>query len=341
MYKTILITGGAGYIGSHTSYLLNQLGYKIIIIDKFVHNQNFNQPWAKLIKADIADQNILNQVFAENKIHAIMHFAAFIEVGESVKKPKEFYENNVSKTLNLLNTMLIFGINKFIFSSSCAIYGNPTNIPIDENHQFAPISPYGKNKLCVEFILQDYAKTYDLKYVSLRYFNAAGALPKYNLGEQHDPETHIIPLMLRAIKNNDVFKIFGSDYKTNDGTCIRDYIHVLDIAQAHILALKYIEERNQSNSFNLGSEKGYSVKEMIQEAENICNKKMNSKIYDRRPGDVDVLIADSTKIKTILGWKPKYSDLKFILKSAWKWECKNIFPMKKSASLKNLKTMYN
>ncbi|MFC1894733.1 UDP-glucose 4-epimerase GalE [Candidatus Dependentiae bacterium] len=333
MSKTILIPGGAGYIGSHTSYLLSKLGFKIIIIDKFVHNQSFNQPWARLIKDDFANPEILKKVFTENQIDAVMHFAAFIEVGESVKKPQEFYQNNVIKTLNLLNTMLEYGVNKFIFSSSCAIYGNPNKLPLTENHTFDPISPYGKNKLAIEFALQDYSQAYNLQYVSLRYFNAAGALPEKNLGEQHNPETHIIPLMLRAIKNNTEFKIFGTDYNTPDGTCVRDYIHILDIAQAHVLALQYLQETEKSNFFNLGSEKGYSVKEMTNATQKICNQKINIKKFGRRPGDVGTLIADSTKIKNLLGWQTKYSDLNNILKSAWEWEVFNTKQNKKSINI--------
>ena len=320
MSKTILIPGGAGYIGSHTSYLMHKAGYKIIIIDKFVHNQTFNQPWATLIKADFADEQVLHKVFSENKIDAVMHFVAFIEIGESVKRPKDFYENNVVKSLKLLDLMLQHDVRKIVFSSSCAVYGNPINIPMDENHPFAPMNPYGKNKLSVEFALQDYAQSYGLQYISLRYFNAAGSLPEQSLGEQHNPETHIIPLMLRAIKNGTEFKIFGDDYNTPDRTCVRDYIHVLDIAQAHVLALQYLQETGKSNFFNLGSEKGYSVREMVQAAQDVCKLKMNFKVFDRRPGDVDTLIADSTKIKNVLGWKPKYSDLNRILQSAWEWE---------------------
>jgi len=322
MSKTILIPGGAGYIGSHTSYLMYKAGYKIIIIDKFVHNQTFNQPWATLIQGDFADEEILHKVFTQNQIDAVMHFAAFIEIGESVKRPKDFYENNVVKTLKLLDLMLQHDVRKIVFSSSCAVYGNPIKIPMNETHPFAPMNPYGKNKLSVEFVLQDYAQSYGLQYVSLRYFNAAGAFPEQNLGEQHNPETHIIPLMLRAIKNGTEFKIFGTDYNTLDGTCIRDYIHVLDIAQAHVLALQYLQETEKSDFFNLGSEKGYSVQQMVQMAQDVCKSKMNFKVFDRRPGDVDTLIADSTKIKNVLGWKLKYSDLNLILQSAWKWENK-------------------
>jgi len=300
MAKTILIPGGAGYIGSHTGYLMSQLGYKVIIVDELLHGQSFGHKWATLIQADFADEAVLHQIFSENKIEAVMHFAALIEIGISVVHPKKFYENNVIKTLKLLEMMQQYDVKKIVFSSSCAVYGRPVKIPMDENHPFAPINPYGKNKLSVEFALQDYAAAYGLRYVSLRYFNAAGAMSEVGLGEQHNPETHIIPLMLRAIKNKKAFKIFGNDYNTEDGTCVRDYIHVRDIAQAHVLALQYLEQTNKSDFFNLGSEKGYSVKEMVSAAEKVCNQEMNIKLCERRPGDVDTLIADSSKVKKIL-----------------------------------------
>ncbi len=320
MKKTILIPGGAGYIGSHTAYLMSQLGHKVIILDKLLHGQTFNHRWATLIKADFADEQILDQIFTNHQIDAVMHFAAFIEVGESVKRPKDFYKNNVIKTLKLLHAMLEHNVKKIVFSSSCAIYGNPVKIPMDETHAANPMNPYGKNKLTVEFALQDYAQSYGLQYVSLRYFNASGAMPSQGLGEQHNPETHIIPLMLRAIKNNGAFKIFGTNYNTHDGSCLRDYIHVRDLAQAHVLAYQYMQETGKSNFFNLGSEKGYSVKEMVDSAQKICKQKMNIQICDRRPGDADTLVADSTKIKNVLGWKPEFSNLDFILQSAWEWE---------------------
>ncbi|MCK4650615.1 UDP-glucose 4-epimerase GalE [Candidatus Babeliales bacterium] len=324
MKKTILIPGGAGYIGSNTAYLMYKLGYKVIIVDNLFHGQSFNHSWAEFIKADFTDNEVLKNIFSKNKIDAVMHFAALIEVGESVKRPRDFYNNNVIKTIKLLNCMVDHGVKKIVFSSSCAVYGNPVKIPLDEDNPYNPISPYGKNKLCIEFALKDYADAYDLQYVSLRYFNAAGANIKERLGEQHNPETHIIPLMLRAIKNNKIFKIFGTNYKTEDGTCVRDYIHVKDLAQAHVLALKYLDNGGKSNFFNLGSEAGYSVKQMIQAAQKICNKEMKIEICDRRPGDVDILIADSSKIKKVLGWIPKYSDLDFILQTAWEWEQKKI-----------------
>ncbi|MFA5074553.1 MAG: UDP-glucose 4-epimerase GalE [Candidatus Babeliales bacterium] len=320
MQKTILIPGGAGYIGSHTAYLIQKLGYKIIILDKFIHNQKFDHTWATIIKADFADKNILKQIFTQNNIEAVMHFAAFIEVGESVKRPKDFYDNNVIKTLKLLDTMLEYNVKKIVFSSSCAVYGSPIKLPLDETHPTNSISPYGKNKLIVEYALQDYFNAYNLQYVSLRYFNAAGALPTIGLGEQHNPESHIIPLLLRAIKNKKIFKIFGSNYNTLDGSCIRDYIHVLDIAQAHVLALKYLEQTKESNIFNLGTGHGYSVKQMVEHAQKICAQELLIEICDARAGDVDILVANYNKAKKILGWEPKFSDLNSILTSAWEWE---------------------
>ncbi len=320
MKKTILVLGGAGYIGSNTAYLLNQRGYEIIIIDKLIYKQKFDHDFAKLIVGDFADTNLLESVFEKYKIDAVMHFAAFIEVGVSVTNPAEFYDNNVVKTIKFLDTMIKHGVKNFIFSSSCAVYGNPVKVPIDEAHPYAPISPYGKNKLIVEYVLQDYAQAYDLKYISLRYFNAAGADPKNNLGEQHIPETHIIPLLLRAIKNKKTFKIFGDDYNTPDGTCIRDYIHVKDLALAHLLAFEYLIKEKKSQVFNLGTGHGYSVKELITAAEKEAGQEANIEVFARRAGDVDTLIADNKKIKSILNWEPSYSNLENIIHSALEWE---------------------
>ncbi len=322
MKKVILVLGGAGYIGSHTSYLLSKLGYEVIIIDKLLHSQTFNHPWAKLIKADFTNEEVLNFVFDKFEIEAVMHFAAFIEVGESVKRPADFYENNVVKTLKFLNFMMKKKVKKIIFSSSCAVYGDPIKIPMDENHPKDPVSPYGKNKLVVEYALQDYADAYGLQYVSLRYFNASGALPDQNLGEQHNPETHIIPLMLRAIKNKKTFKIFGTDYDSVDGTCVRDYIHVLDIANAHILALQYLDKNGKSDCFNLGTGNGFTVQQMINAAQKVTGQKLITQNHPRRAGDSTALVADYSKAKKILGWEPKNSDLDFILKTAWAWERK-------------------
>lgn len=329
--QTILIVGGAGYIGSHTSWLLHQQGYSIIVLDKLIHNQPFNQPWARLIKSDFSNKHVLKKIFTEYTIDCVMHFAAFIEVGESVKKPKDFYQNNVIKTLTLLNVMLECGVNKFIFSSSCAVYGIPQKLPLEESHPFAPINPYGKNKLTIEYVLQDYARAYDLQHISLRYFNASGAYPEKMLGEWHIPETHVIPKLLRAAINNETFLICGNDYPTKDGTCIRDYVHVLDIAQAHIQAYEYLQKNNMSNFFNLGSESGFSIKQLIETTEQILKIKIKVNVCSRRLGDVPVLIANATKAQKILEWQAQNSNLGNIIQSAFDWE--NILSKTKYFSL--------
>ncbi|MEX0940249.1 MAG: UDP-glucose 4-epimerase GalE [Candidatus Babeliales bacterium] len=316
MLPTILITGGAGYIGSHTAYLLAQRGYQVIVLDSFMHNQYFNPQWATVIKEDFADKSVLENIFTSYNIQAVMHFAACIEVGESVKNPHKFYENNIAKSLVLLNSMIEHNIKKFIFSSSCAVYGLPETIPLTEEHSKNPISPYGKTKQMLETILEDFHNAYDLEYINLRYFNAGGALPEEYLGEQHKPETHIIPLLLRAAQNKMPFTIFGYDYDTKDGTAIRDYLHVLDIAQAHICALQHLENGNPSDSFNLGTGNGISVKEMVHTVENITRQKLKLQWEKRRAGDPAILVADANKARTILNWQPHYSDIEFIIKSA-------------------------
>ena len=317
MAFTILITGGAGYIGSHTAFILAQLGYNLIILDAFLHNQIFNPPWATVIKGDIENTELLEKIFASYNINAVMHFAANIEVGESVKNPYKFYYNNVVKTLNLLTIMRKYNVTKFVFSSSCAVYGIPQFLPLTEEHSKNPISPYGKTKLMVEMMLEDFSNAYNLKYVSLRYFNAAGALPQQGLGEQHIPETHIIPLLFESVHQETTFNIFGNDYSTPDGTAIRDYVHVLDIAQAHVLALNYLENGNSSDSFNLGIGKGISVKELIQVVEMISKKRIAINWAERRAGDPSILVADPSKAEKILGWKPQYSSINTIVQSAY------------------------
>jgi UDP-glucose 4-epimerase len=318
--KTVLVTGGAGYIGSHTSFVLAQQGYNVVIIDKLLHGQQFNFPWATFIKADFADEKVLKDVFLNYKIDAVIHFAALIEVGLSVESPHLFYENNVVKTLKLLDVMRENGVRKIIFSSSCAVYGDPVRVPMDEEHLKNPISPYGKNKLVVEYVLEDYARAYGLQYVSLRYFNSAGAFPEQNLGEQHDPETHIIPLLFRSIRNKTPFYVFGSDYATPDGTCVRDYIHVRDLADAHLKAYEHVNATHVSDVFNLGTGRGYSVRELVLAAGNVCGQKAIVICKERRDGDVDALVADPSKATNILGWSPQFSSLDFILKSALKFE---------------------
>jgi len=323
MKPAILITGGAGYIGSHTAYLAWQKGYEVIIIDSFEHRQTFDHKWAKVIKSDFADEKVLKNIFTKYKIEAVMHFAAFIEVGKSVKNPLGFYENNVIKTIKLLNIMLKYDIKKIIFSSSCAVYGKPEYLPLTEDHSKNPISPYGKNKLIVEMILQDFCKAYALQYVSLRYFNAAGAMPEHGLGEHHDPETHLIPLILRAGINKKPFYVFGTDYQTPDGSCVRDYIHVWDLARAHWRALEYLKSGNNPDCFNLGTGRGFSVKELINTITLHTKLKIDILYQNRRQGDPPILIADPTKAKNILGWQPIYSDIEQIIKSAYTFEILN------------------
>lgn len=316
----VLIVGGAGYIGSHTNKLLHSLGIQTIVLDNLDHGHESFVKWGKLIVGDMSDTALLEKIFTEEKIDAVMHFAAFIEAGESVIEPEKYYTNNVSGTLNLLAAMRQHHINKFIFSSTCAIYGAPNEIPITENCLKNPINPYGKSKLMIENILMDYANAYDFRYVSLRYFNAAGADPDGDLGEDHHPETHLIPLVIEAaLKKRDNIKIFGTDYSTKDGTCIRDYIHINDLAEAHILALQYLLKGGKSDIFNVGNGLGFSVRDVIE-----CVKKMSGKNISvietaRRPGDSPCLIAATDKIKRVLSWIPKYSELEKIVKSAWDW----------------------
>ncbi len=322
MQKTILVTGGAGYIGSHTAYQLVQQGYQVIVLDNFLHKQTVAMPWATVIRADFADREILVHIFTSYQIEAVMHFAAFIEVGESVKFPQKFYDNNVTKTLVLLDMMLAYQVKKIVFSSSCAVYGAPVYTPLDEKHPKNPVSPYGRNKLMVEWALQDYAQAYGLSSIALRYFNASGATPELGLGEQHQPETHLIPLVLRAIKSGKPITVFGNDYETFDGTCVRDYIHVSDIAQAHVAALEYLEQTHEPVHIpiNLGTGSGYTVKQVIQMAQEVCGKQATVIYVDRRMGDCPILVANAQLANQVLGWTPNYTDLKEIIVSAWAWE---------------------
>lgn len=322
MKKTeILVTGGAGYIGSHMVRKLSEAGYLPIAIDNLVygHKKALNKD-IPFYKGNIGNRKILNKIFSKHNIKAVMHFSAYAYVGESVENPAKYYENNVAETLQLLEAMAENKIKYFIFSSTCATYGNPQTEKISETHPQNPINPYGQTKLIVEKILGDFDQAYGLKNMILRYFNAAGADDAASIGESHDPETHLIPLVLQNIlgKRKEI-KVFGSDYPTKDGTCIRDYIHVYDLAQAHLLALEKLLSGSKSDYFNLGTENGYSVLEVIKTCEQISNQKAKVIISDRRPGDPAILIADSTKAKKILNWKPKYT-LEKIIKTAWNWE---------------------
>jgi UDP-glucose 4-epimerase len=322
----ILVTGGAGYIGSHSVLTLQKAGYEVIVLDNLVYgHQDLVERVlkVKLIVGSTCDRSLLREIFATHQIDAVMHFAAYAYVGESVTQPAKYYNNNVVGTLTLLEAMLEANIHKFVFSSTCATYGIPDFVPITEDQSQNPINPYGATKLMVERILQDFNQAYDFRSVCLRYFNAAGADPEGNLGEDHHPETHLIPLVLQtALGHRESVSIFGTDYDTPDGSCIRDYIHVLDIAQAHILALEYLIDDGATDVFNLGNGSGFSVKEVIETARKITGKEIKVKLSDRRPGDPPSLVGSGAKAKKILGWQPTYSNLDDIISHAWQWHQK-------------------
>ena len=323
MPETILVTGGAGYIGSHAVLALQQAGYEVIVLDNlsYGHRELVEDVLkVKLIVGDTSDLTLLDQLFATHNIAAVMHFAAYIAVGESVVEPAKYYRNNVIGTLTLLEAMLNASINKFIFSSTCALYGEPKIVPIPEDHPFNPISPYATSKLMVEQMLSDFDVAYNLKSVRFRYFNAAGADPNGLLGEDHSPETHLIPLvLLTALGKRDSVSIFGTDYSTKDGTCVRDYIHVADLAQAHVLGLDYLLKGGESQVFNLGNGNGFSVREVIETAKEVTGKEIKIVESDRRPGDPPILVGSSDKARTILGWNPKYPNVNEIISHAWQW----------------------
>ncbi len=317
----ILVTGGAGYIGSHVVKLLGKKGYEILVLDNLSTGHKEAVLYEDLKVTDLSNKDELKQILQEFKPDAVMHFAAAIEVAESIENPAKYYRNNTVNTLNLLEAMIENGIKNFIFSSTAAVYGMPEEIPVKEDAPLAPINPYGQSKAFVEKILQNFNKAYGLNYVSLRYFNASGASPDGEIGESHNPETHLIPLVLKTAKEErKSIKIFGTDYPTPDGTAIRDYIHVMDLAEAHLLALDYLNETKKSDVFNLGYGHGYSVREVVDTAKKVTGIDFPVEETDRRPGDPAVLIADSTKAKQTLNWKPKYDDLEFIIKTAWNWE---------------------
>ncbi len=321
----VLIFGGAGYIGSHTVKHFLQNGYKCVVADNLVcgHQEAVPQQ-AEFELADLMDKESLQKLFTKQKVDAVVHFAAYSLVGESVGNPQKYYHNNVIGTLNLLDIMQENKVNKIVFSSTCATYGNPQYVPLDEKHQQSPINPYGQTKLVIEKIFEDYAKAYGLKYIALRYFNAAGASPEGEIGESHNPESHLIPLVLKAIKGErENIKVFGNDYNTPDGTCLRDYIHVDDLALAHRLAVEKLGEYN--GFINLGTGIPTSVLEIIKTAEKVSGKNCPMLYEKRRDGDPDVLYADNKKAKEILGWNPQYTSIEKIIKTAWNWEINRRF----------------
>ncbi len=321
----ILIMGGAGYIGSHTTKHLLENGYDCIVADNLIYGHEIAvDKRAVFVKADLMDKESLKAIFKEYKITSVIHFAAFAYVGESVEKPQQYYQNNVVGTINLLDVMLEFDVKEIVFSSTCATYGDPVYLPIDEKHPQNPINPYGKTKLMIEQVFADYHKAYGLKYMALRYFNAAGCSHDGSLGESHTPETHLIPLVLKAIKGErDNIHVFGTDYDTEDGSCVRDYIHVEDLAKAHRLALENLD--NYVGYLNLGTGVGITVKQVIAAAEEVTGKKCPTILAERRAGDPAKLYADNAKALEVLGWEPQCVDIKNILQSAWNWEQNKLF----------------
>ncbi len=319
----ILVTGGAGYIGSHTVRMLVDKGLEPIVIDtlEYGHREAILNPETELVVGNLGDTDLLGRIFEYHDIDAVIHFAAYASVGESMSEPEKYYQNNISAPLNLLSVMRKYGCKTFIFSSTCATYGNPQYAPLDELHPQNPINPYGMSKYMLELILKDYERAYDFKYAFLRYFNASGASPDGLIGEDHNPETHLIPLILDAIQGDrSHITIFGTDYPTQDGTCVRDYIHVNDLATAHLAALDYIKTKNESVVCNLGTGVGVSVKEMIAMAEEVTGKKVPLQYGERRPGDPPFLFANPAQAKSILGWEASYKDVREIIKHAWAWK---------------------
>lgn len=317
----ILVVGGAGYIGSHMVKKLAKSGNDIITLDNLSYGYRDAVKYGDFIEGDLGDSRVLDSILKSADIDAVMHFAGFIQVGESVIKPSMYYRNNVVNTHTLLDAMLRHDIKHFIFSSTAAIFGEPEYTPIDEKHNKQPINPYGHSKLMIEQMLDDYDKAYGLRSTCLRYFNAAGADPDGELGERHVPETHLIPLILQAASGRrEDIKVFGDDYPTDDGTCVRDYIHINDLCEAHSLALQHMITKDQSARYNLGNGKGFSVKQVIDVAKDISANDFKVTIEPRRAGDPAILVADATLARQELNWQPEFADLKDIVRTAWQWE---------------------
>jgi len=319
----ILVAGGAGYIGSHTAKELIKEGFEVVVFDNFSTGKKELLVGGELFEGDLMDKEAVKKAFKEKNIEAVLHFASLIQVGESYANPRKYYTHNLITSLNLLDVMLEAGVEYFVFSSSAAVYGEPLQNPIPESHPLNPFNPYGQTKFFVEKVIQDYARAYGLKFISLRYFNAAGADPEGQLGELHDPETHLIPnILLFLLGKKKKFEIFGTDFPTKDGTAVRDYIHVTDLAKAHVLSLKKLLKSSQSEFINLGTNKGYSVLEIINKTEEITGEKVLYTESPRREGDVPVLLASREKAEQILGWKLYHSNIETIIETAWDWHKK-------------------
>ncbi len=319
--SAVLVLGGAGYIGSHMVWQLGQFGVRVVVLDDLSSGHADAVPGAELVQGSMANVALLDSLFASHRFDAVMHFASFIQVGESVVDPAKYYANNVANTLLLLDAMRRHRVRQFIFSSTAAVFGEPAYCPIDEAHPLSPINPYGRSKLMIEQVLADYARAYGLRSVSLRYFNAAGAHPDALLGERHEPETHLIPLVLQAVAGKRPhISVFGTDYPTPDGTCIRDYIHVMDLADAHWRALQYLQAGGETTVFNLGNGGGFSVKQVIDTAAQVTGLPVPVQYGTRRAGDPARLVADATQARQVLGWQPQYASLESIVAHAWRFE---------------------
>jgi len=317
--EKILVVGGAGYIGSHMVKALLDKSYPVLVLDNLSTGHRELLTGGEFVQGSLGDRALLDRLFTDNKISAVMHFAAFSLVGESVQNPLKYYRNNITETISLIEAMLRHSVHRFIFSSTAAVFGEPERTPIDEDHPCRPTNPYGSTKLCVERILADCDTAHGLKSICLRYFNAAGADASGTIGEMHDPESHLIPLVLKCALARKPIKIFGTDYPTPDSTCIRDYVHVTDLAQAHLLALQALLEGSGSCAYNLGNSIGYSVRQVIDLAGKVTGKAIQTIEEQRRAGDPAILVADSAKIKRELHWQPMYEDLEKIIATAWKW----------------------
>ena len=318
---SILIVGGAGYIGSHTAKVLADAGQVPIIFDNLSSGHRWALRWGVFEEGDLADPASIGAVFQRHRIEAVIQFAALIQVGESVRNPRKYYRGNVVNTLNLLDAMVDAGVRQIVFSSTAAVYGDPVRVPIPEDHPLSPVSPYGDSKLAVERILSSYGQAYGLRAATLRYFNAAGADPGAEIGEAHDEESHLIPLAIAAaLGRRDPLQVFGGDYPTPDGTAVRDYVHVADLAQAHVLALRHLAAGHESFTANVGTGRGHSVRQVIAAVEKISGRLVPHTLVSRRAGDAPVLLADPSRIGALLGWRPNYPELETMVAHAWAWE---------------------
>jgi UDP-glucose-4-epimerase GalE len=318
--KRVLVTGGAGYVGSHTAKALARAGWEPVVFDNLSTGHRDAARWGTLVEGDLDNSELLRRALSEHNVEAVLHFAASIAVGESVENPRKYFWNNVVNTLRLLDAMLDCGVKRLVFSSSAAVYGNPERIPIPEDHPLRPTSPYGESKLFMERAIQGYGQAYKMRWAALRYFNASGADPEGELGEEHNPETHLIPLAIRAaLGKSPHVEIYGTDYSTPDGTAVRDYIDVSDLADAHVRALGYLMEGGESVALNLGTGQGHSVREVMAAVERVSRQRVPAREAPRRAGDPPVLVADPTRASKVLGWKPERTTLDSIVETAWKW----------------------